>query len=389
MKKILIVNNNMHIGGIQKALVSLLHEIKDQYDITLYLFSSNGVCFADLPETIKVITGKGPYRCFGVSQAEAKQKWHLYFGRTVLAGLTRLFGRPTAIALANLGQPVLQETYDVAISYLHSGHHKSFYGGCNEFVIHKVKADKKITFLHGDYSKCGANHPKTNRLYRKFDVVAACSEGCRQSFISVLPDRAEHCAVVPNCHNFAQMRKDGLQDTVAYEDGFVHILTVARLTGEKCVERGIQAVAYAVSKGKKVCYHIVGDGVERKKLERLVEELSVKDCVFFHGNQENPYRFMKKADLLLITSAHEAAPLVIDEAMCFHLPVLSTKTSSAEEMILRRGLGWVCDNSQEALTEAIVNILDRPERLMEQKAIMLHTECNNKAAVAAFVDLVR
>ena len=38
MKKILIVNNNMHIGGIQKALLNLLDEIKGKYDVTLLLF---------------------------------------------------------------------------------------------------------------------------------------------------------------------------------------------------------------------------------------------------------------------------------------------------------------------------------------------------------------
>ena len=39
MKKLLIVNNNMQLGGVQKALISLLDEIKDQYNVTLFLFS--------------------------------------------------------------------------------------------------------------------------------------------------------------------------------------------------------------------------------------------------------------------------------------------------------------------------------------------------------------
>ena len=49
MKKILIVNNNMHIGGVQKALVSLLWAIRDQYDITLLLFHPGGECRKELP----------------------------------------------------------------------------------------------------------------------------------------------------------------------------------------------------------------------------------------------------------------------------------------------------------------------------------------------------
>jgi len=42
MKRILIVNNNMHIGGVQKALVNLLYEIHNDYEITLLLFYAGG-----------------------------------------------------------------------------------------------------------------------------------------------------------------------------------------------------------------------------------------------------------------------------------------------------------------------------------------------------------
>ena len=42
MKKILIVNNNMHIGGVQKSLLNLLRSIGDSYDITLLLFFKGG-----------------------------------------------------------------------------------------------------------------------------------------------------------------------------------------------------------------------------------------------------------------------------------------------------------------------------------------------------------
>ena len=116
MKKILIVNNQMHIGGVQKALVSLLHEIKDQYDITLYLFSANGACYGEIPEGVKIHTTKSLDRCFGVSQAEVKGKGSLYIYRSIMAGLTKLFGRSVAIRLANLSQRKLKEHYDVAIS---------------------------------------------------------------------------------------------------------------------------------------------------------------------------------------------------------------------------------------------------------------------------------
>ena len=389
MKKILIVNNNMQLGGVQKALVSLLHEIKDQYDITLFLFSPDGPCYTDIPKEVKVVTAKSLYRCFGISQTEAKGMGGLYLWRAAMAALTKLFGRGTAVFLANLSQPKLKVHYDAAISYLHSGGQKSFYGGCNEFVLRKVNATKKVTFLHGDYSRCGANHPKTNRLYQKFDLVAACSAGCRESFVHQLPDMAERCVVVPNCHNFEKMRINSQRDTLTYENGAVHVLTIARLSGEKGVERAINAVAYAKAQGIHICYHIVGDGIERNALEALRDRLKLGECVRFYGNQENPYRFLPGADLLLIPSYHEAAPLVIDEARCFGVPVLSTETSSAKDMITKRNLGWVCENSQEAISEALVEAVEDSAVLQEKKKTILQMECTNQEAVSAFYNIMR
>ena len=50
MKKILIVNNNMKIGGVQKSLCNLLWSVYDQYDITLFLFEPIGEYMKDIPE---------------------------------------------------------------------------------------------------------------------------------------------------------------------------------------------------------------------------------------------------------------------------------------------------------------------------------------------------
>ena len=375
----------MHLGGVQKALVSLLSEIQDQYDITLFLFSTKGPYMAEIPDGVKVITAKSLYRCFGISQAEAKEIGGVtYIWRTVMAVLTKLFGKSAATFLANLSQPKMKEHFDVAISYLHSGDYKSFYGGCNAFVMRKVNATKKVTFLHGDYGRCGANHPKTNRLYRKFDLVAACSEGCGKSLVSVLPDMADRCVPVPNCHSFARIRELSEEHTVVYDDSDINAVIVARLSPEKGVERGLRAMQYALHQGMAVKLHIVGDGILMDSLKTLCNELCIEENVVFYGAQTNPYKYLKNADLLWIPSYHEAAPLVIDEAICLGVPVLSTETTSSKDMILDRNCGWVCENSQQAIDKAFAEILLDPVALREKKKQIQQMECNNEKAAAAF-----
>ena len=89
--------------------------------------------------------------------------------------------------------------------------------------------------------------------------------------------------------------------------------------------------------------------------------------ITFYGNQANPYPYIKQADLLLIPSLHEAAPVVIDEAICLGWPIFSTETISAKEMILDRKVGFVCKNDQESLTESLQKVLMDKEQVENLK----------------------
>lgn len=70
MKKLLIVNNNMKIGGVQKSLCNLLWNICGEYDVTLCLFDKNGEYLDDIPDTVDVIACDSLFRYLGMSQAE-------------------------------------------------------------------------------------------------------------------------------------------------------------------------------------------------------------------------------------------------------------------------------------------------------------------------------
>ena len=103
------------------------------------------------------------------------------------------------------------------------------------------------------------------------------------------------------------------------------------------------------------------------------------DTVRFHGEQVNPYRFMPGADLFLLSSYHEAAPLVLEEAASLGLPILTVRTTSSREMVTDRACGWVCENSQRALNETLCRILEDREALGAYKEKQTQTSDNNKA----------
>ncbi len=386
--KIAIVNNNMEYGGVQKALVNLLREISDLHEITLVLFSATGGYMKSIPQNVTVIECKSMYSWLGKSQEQLKNNKFQYLIRGFFVFFTKLFGKVIPMKIINLSQKEMTIEYDCAISYLHSAPLKSFYGGCNEFVISKIKANTKITFLHCDYSQCGSNHKYNNYQFEKFDKIIACSEGCKNAFVNILPQYKAKTKVVPNCQNFDDIKHKSMFQPHVYSCETINIIMVARLSGEKGIDRAIMAVRFLKDKGISLMLHIVGDGILRDSLELMVRTLNLEDTVFFYGGTDNPYRYMKNADLLLITSYHEAAPMVIDEACCLGIPILSVNTTSAKDMIVDRKCGWVCDNSQEALNEAMLSLLTQREKIDMVHNRLTQKEYSNKLSIEKFGEVL-
>ena len=97
---------------------------------------------------------------------------------------------------------------------------------------------------------------------------------------------------------------------------------------------------------------------------------------------------MRNADLLLITSYHEAAPMVIDEARCLGLPVLSTATTSAQEMILDRDCGWVCDNDQLSINHSLKKVLQNRSTIECVRSQIKLSDVDNKNTMYQFSELI-
>lgn len=387
MKRILIVNNNMYIGGVQKALVNLLHEIAGEYEITLVLFYPGGELLKEIPAQVKVLSASPVFRTLGMNRQDSKVH-HLLAERAFYALLARLAGRKWMLQLQLPFQKKLGR-YDVAISYLHNGNPHTFYGGCNEFVLNCVDADRKIAFLHCDYGQIHGDSPDNTVGYRQFDRIAACSAGCRDAFLDKIPQLKDRTAVVHNCHNFQQIQSKAALAPVSLPVGKLNVVIVARFGREKGIFRAIQAISLLGEDRNKICCHLIGQGVEFEKAQCAIQQLNLQDSVFLLGEMENPYGYMKAADLLLIPSYSEAAPMVIGEAACLGTPILSTLTSSACEMVEQAGYGWVCPNSCEGICQGLRQLLSDPERLVKCKKRLQNTFFSNAEAVREFKQIIQ
>jgi len=150
------------------------------------------------------------------------------------------------------------------------------------------------------------------------------------------------------------------------------ILGVGRLVPSKDFPTLLKAFAY-IHKKHPARLLILGEGRERKKLEALASELGIEEDVSFPGFEPNPYAFMSRASVFVLSSAWEGLPNALIEALACGCPVVSTNCPSGPQEILANGAfgPLVPVGDDRALAEAILHTLEHPpnaERLRSRAA---------------------
>lgn len=120
------------------------------------------------------------------------------------------------------------------------------------------------------------------------------------------------------------------------DDSIPVIVTVARLAPEKSLDVLLKAFSIVKSK-RPVRLVILGEGPLREILSDLAEKLGISGSVDFYGWVNNPYAFLSRANLFVLTSWYEGFANVIAEALACGCPVVSTDAPSGPSEILEGG----------------------------------------------------
>jgi glycosyltransferase involved in cell wall biosynthesis len=85
----------------------------------------------------------------------------------------------------------------------------------------------------------------------------------------------------------------------------------------------------------------------------LVDKYNLKDDFIFLGADDNPYRYMKHADMVAVLSDFESWSLVITETKILGKPVIATKTSGALEQIIDGETGILVEFETSSIVDKI------------------------------------
>lgn len=358
MKKVLFVINNLNMGGIQTSLLELLKKLVEKYDITLFCIRGGGVIQEFIPREIRMIEADMPLRLSEMSRNEACEcgasSRVLFF---LMTAWCRLFSRKyVARILAKHCQTQIGD-FDVAVSFTQPIQSKAFFNLSNEVVLYSCKSKKTITFVHCDFLSYGGNDSYNRKMYELFDVIAAVSDSVGERIAQAIPAIKGKITTVFNCSDLNEITNNACDRTIEYEEEYP-VISVCRCTKEKGLPRCVEVMANLISKGYDIKWHIVGDGEEVSMIKTLSAKFDIQDKIIIHGMQKNPYRYMKNAKLLFLPSFHEAAPMVFNEARALNIPVLTTDTLSANEMIAKSNSGWVVKNDVADIQAGLINALE-------------------------------
>ena len=368
-KKILVVQGALQAGGAEKATVSFLNTLpQERYEVDLMLSSRTGLFYKQVPEWVNIIDAPYPFNCLVHKPVD----WRFYIKHSPFMWVKKVIR--TYIAkhqskfhlIQSLWKqwrdniPVFDKEYDIA------------YGGqegcTNYYIIDKVKAKRKILWIHSDYEKLEYVDDFDRTYFKRASVVATMSPKARDILQKHFPESADHIWFLENITNGSMIRKMAAEDIDDNQFKLVegvNLVSVGRLSLPKNFGRAVRVASVLKKRGVVFHWTIVGEGPLRNTLESQAKELGVDDVVSFIGLRSNPYQYVSKSDILVVTSDYEGRSIAIDEAQVLGIPVITTNYPTAKDAVVDGETGLICDMTPEAIADAVM-------RLESDKSLYAH-----------------
>lgn len=227
-------------------------------------------------------------------------------------------------------------------------------------------------------------------IYRHADKVVAISQELADD-LSKMVHVPVSCIYNPTySEDFSKMAEEEVADQWFEQDKPI-VLSVGRLEKQKDFVTLIKAFAKV-----KACMEcrlvLVGDGSQREKLEKIVDNLNLKENVKILGFDPNPYKYMVRADLFVVSSIYEGLCNTVIEATALKTPCVVTDCKSGPKEILLYGDGGKVVNvgDVDAMADAILWVLNHENdaRLLMEKAYRGLSRFTLEATGSRYLDII-
>lgn len=354
MKKILFVLPSLGVGGLERVLVTIANRlISHGYSVTVRILDNITALRDELDSRIQV--------CYKPKKPHFGQKIPYIRHKLYDDGMWERRATPQQLYRYYVGD----EKYDVEIAFFKGRAVKIVSGSTNKDAVH-------LAWVHNDYRKVGGyqscfrNMRQVYEAYTRFNKVICVSKEAREGFLTAVGDTG-NTQVIYNM--LPASRITALSEEGAPLDirrGKLHLVIVARLLDEaKGQLRLIDAVSRLHDEGADISLAVIGGGQDYQQIEDSIRAQNAEAYITMTGSLNNPYPYIRQADLLVCASYYEGYNLTVAEALILGTPVLSTDCTGPNEILDGGKYGMIVENSEDGLYTGLKKLYRDPNLLTD------------------------
>lgn len=244
----------------------------------------------------------------------------------------------------------IKDDYDIECAYMEMGSTKVIAASTN-------KKAKKMAWVHCDILKALSDPDiyaaKTISWYEKYNCVVCVSQTVKASFDKLFQNRFFSIVLYNTISDAAICEKAQLTLPEGVKKRRFTVLSVGRLSPAKNFMRLLRAHKRLLDEGIEHDLWILGDGPDHHILEQYTIANNLQNTVYMPGFIDNPYPFMREADLLACSSMYEGYSTFITEGVILGKPIVTTNVSGMYELLGDSEYGLIVDNNDEEFYKGI------------------------------------
>ncbi len=364
-KRILIVSHALELGGAERSLIGLLWALDpERVDIDLFLLRHEGELMEAIPPYVTLLPEVPAYTVLARPMAQTLKEGHVWltaarlYGKTAAALYTKRhryvdsavgieYSHKYTVAWMPKIMPEVE--YDLAISFL-TPHY---------FVWKKVKAKKKIAWIHTDYSRIQIDIPSETRMWEAYDHIASISDDVTATFAAVFPSVRDKIVLIENILPAVLIREQAKQGTTEdMANKGVRLLSIGRYCTAKNFDNVPDICARLLALGHDVYWYIIGFGPDEALIRQKIEQAGMSERVILLGKKDNPYPYIAACDMYVQPSRYEGKSVTVREAQLLGKPVVIAAYATAHSQLENGVDGVIVPQDNEGCAKGIAAVLE-------------------------------
>lgn len=349
MKKIIFGITSLTLGGAERVLVDIVNKINREYDITIFTLYSNGEFEKMLSKNVKVIS--------------------LY--NKAYKDISKLKKIIISLKLLFLGKRIYEKNvrmgkYDTEVAFLE--------GPITRLFATKNADTNKIAWVHNDISlvfgtSINAKLKKKydRKVYDNYNSIVFVSKDNLEKFKVSYPNINENKLKL--IYNYIDadnvIEKSNEQIDTEFKEDRLNFVIVARLTKQKAIDRVLKVHINLIKDGFIHNIYVIGEGSEKEALEKAIIANDVQSTFKLLGKKDNPYPYIKKADVFCLLSLYEGYGMVLEEAKILDRFIIITDTA-AREALEDYNNCVIVENNETAIYNGMKEIIQNKEHYKDK-----------------------